>query len=253
MKEVLLRVSCWFTMPVDHSLLLGSLLFSLCKSDPPSSFNHTNDNHVQMEVSKEIRSFSQSRTLSGGGMMVHLRPLPLSSKDVHTYIWEINGSRFQSDYDVCVECGSFAECEHDREVGSTTVPVPFLSNVHPLSHDGTPTSSQMDYLEMRTVRPVPPFSEVFNTYGSLSNVTLLSRYGFILPENEHDTVRMVLDPLSTTKNLFKYVGQEEEASVGVDDHAVTGASTFGRFAIRNACRVGDFTDHGGAASETHLR
>ena len=185
-------------------------------------------------------------------MMVHLRPLLLSSK-VHTYILGINGSRLQSDYDVCVECGSFAECEHDRDMdmGSTTVPASFLSNVHPLSHDTT--SSEMDYLEMRAVRPVPPFSEVFNTYGSLSNVTLLSRYGFILPENEHDTVRMVLDPLSTTRNLFKYVGQEEKASAGVDDHAVTGASTFGRFAIRNACRVGDFTDHGGADREAHLR
>ena len=53
------------------------------------------------------------------------------------------------------------------------------------------------------------------------------------------------------KNLFKYVGQEE-APVGEDDHAVTVASTFGRFAIRNACRVGDFTDHGGADSELHL-
>ena len=127
-------------------------------------------------------------------------------------------------------------------MGSTTVPPSLLSNVHPLSHDGGPTSSVVDYLEMRTVRPIPPFSEVFNTYGSLSNAALLSRYGFTLPENEYDTVRMVLDPLSTVRNLFKYVGVEE-VSVGEEELAVTGASTF---EIRNAFRVGNFTDHGGA-------
>lgn len=74
---------------------------------------------------------------------------------------------------------------------------------------------EIDYLEMRTVRPIPPFSEVFNTYGALSNAALLSGYGFMLPENEHDTIRMVVDPLSTARNLFKYVvAVEEEASVG---------------------------------------
>ena len=72
-------------------LLLDSSRFSVCKSDLPSSFNHTNDNHVQMEVSKAIRSFSQSRTLSGGRMMVHLRPLLLSSKDFIRIFGELMG------------------------------------------------------------------------------------------------------------------------------------------------------------------
>lgn len=166
-------------------------------------------------------------------------------KDVRTYIRGIDESRLQSDYDVCVECGSLAECEHDREMGSTTVPASLLSNVHPLSHDGTPTSSGVDYLEMRTVRPIPPFHEVFNTYGSLPNAALLSRYGFTLPENEYDTIRMVFDPSSTMWNLFKCVGLGD-ASVGEDEHAVTGASMFGHLGIRNTFRVGGFTDHGGA-------
>ncbi|KAG6381537.1 hypothetical protein JVT61DRAFT_126 [Boletus reticuloceps] len=169
----------------------------------------------------------QSRTLSGGGMTDHLPPTA-AFFEACLYV-------YSSDYDVCVECGSLAECEHDREVASTTVPAPLLSNVHPLSHDGNPTSSKTDYLEMRTVRPISPFSEVFNTYGSLPNAALLSRYGFVLPENEHDTVRMVLDPLSTMRNLFKCVGLEE-LSVGKDIHAVIGASAFERFAIRNGCR-----------------
>ena len=137
-------------------------------------------------------------------------------------------------------------------MGSTAAPASLPSNIHPLSHDSTATSSEIDYLEMRTVRPIPPFSEAFNTYGSLSNATLLSRYGFILSENEHDTIRMVLDPLSTIRNLFTYL-ELEEAHIGEDDPVVTGASTFGRFAIRNQCRVGDFTDHGGAGCEFHLR
>ena len=158
----------------------------------------------------------------------------------------------QSDYDVCVECGSLAECEHDRETESAIAPVSLPSNIHPLSHDSTPISNETDYLEMRTVRPILPFSEVFNTYGSLPNSALLSRYGFLLSENEHDTIRMVLDPLSTMKSLFKYVGLEGPA-VGADDHAVTRASPFGRFVIRNSCRVGDFTDHRGADCELHLR
>lgn len=158
-------------------------------------------------------------------------------------------TRLQSDYDVCVECGSLAECEHDRETGTAAVPPSLLSHVHPLSHEDTPTSSEVDCLEMRTVRPIPPCSEVFNTYGTLSNATLLSRYGFTLPENERDTVRMVMDPSMTAKSLFKYVGLED-MPVGVEEHAVTGLGAFGRVAIRNVFRVRHFTDHGGAP---HLR
>lgn len=45
-------------MAAARSLLIDALLPSVCKSDPPSRFNHTNDNHVQMEVSNETRSFS---------------------------------------------------------------------------------------------------------------------------------------------------------------------------------------------------
>lgn len=230
-------------------LSIDSLLLSVRKSDPPSSFNHTNDNHVQMEVSNETRSFS-SKSHSIG--RVNDGP---SSPDCHllwmTYIRRIDGSRLQSDYDVCVECGSLAECEHDREMGSTTVLASIKSNVHPLSHGGSPTSSEIDYLEMRTVQAIPPLSEVFNTYGSLSNAALLSRYGFMLPENEYDTVRMVFDPPSTVRKLFEYVGLGD-ASVGEDDYAVMEASMFGHLEIRNTFRVSDFTDHGGADCEPHL-
>lgn len=51
------------------------------------------------------------------------------------------------------------------------------------------------------------------------------------------------------RNLFQYVG----LGVGEDDHAVTGASMFGQLTVRNTFRVGEFTDHGGAYSDPHLR
>ncbi|KAI5995675.1 hypothetical protein EDD15DRAFT_616255 [Pisolithus albus] len=89
----------------------------------------------------------------------------------------------ESNFDVCMECGSFLECKHDTDAEDKP----------------GPESDEIDYLEMRMIRSVPPHSEVFNTYGSLSNATLLTRYGFMLPENEFDVVRLGqrLPPSST--------------------------------------------------------
>ena len=43
--------------------------------------------------------------------------------------------------------------------------------------------------DMVTNESVPPFSEIFNTYGEhLSNAQLLVRYGFLLDDNENDTI-----------------------------------------------------------------
>jgi hypothetical protein len=47
---------------------------------------------------------------------------------------------------------------------------------------------EIDTLDMCSVEPILPHSEVFNTYGSLSNARLISRHGFTLPENECDIV-----------------------------------------------------------------
>ncbi|KAH7890689.1 hypothetical protein F5I97DRAFT_69269 [Phlebopus sp. FC_14] len=111
-----------------------------------------------------------------------------------------NHVQMESDYDVCVECGSLAECEHDREAQDQMDTPP--SNVHPL----TESSEAVDYLEMRTVQPIPPRCEVFNTYGSLSNAVLLSCYGFTLPENEFDTVQLVFDLPTSVTVLLHAVG-----------------------------------------------
>lgn len=103
-------------------------------------------------------------------------------------------SGLQSDYDVCVECGSLVECEHDHE--GMTCPPPAQS-VHALfqKERAGAKDDEADYLEMRTVRSIPPHSEVFNTYGLLSNAALLTRYGFVLPDNDFDTVNVVSGPL----------------------------------------------------------
>ncbi|KAL4062471.1 hypothetical protein J3A83DRAFT_1819704 [Scleroderma citrinum] len=129
----------------------------------------------------------------------------------------ING--LQSDYDVCVECGSFAQCEHDREGEDQA-----MSRTSPLSQrdPGATNRDEVDYLEMRTVRPVPPHSEVFNTYGSLSNAALLTRYGFMLPENEFDTIRMVSQPLSSiARTLLRATKLKPTIAVDKNCTAVT--------------------------------
>lgn len=49
------------------------------------------------------------------------------------------------------------------------------------------TNNQVTY-EMITNLAVPPHSEIFNTYGNLSNAQLLARYGFVLEDNGNDGV-----------------------------------------------------------------
>ena len=106
----------------------------------------------------------------------------------------------QSDFDVCVECGSLAECSHDGE--------PVISGAHharaacslPEARIPAFALAEADTLDMCAVKPIPPRSEVFNTYGALSNAELISRYGFVLPENEHDIVRLSYGSLATLIN-----------------------------------------------------
>jgi len=45
--------------------------------------------------------------------------------------------------------------------------------------------------------PIPPHSEVFNTYGdTLTNAQLLTRYGFTLDANENDNLTWTIDEVS---------------------------------------------------------
>lgn len=62
-----------------------------------------------------------------------------------------------------------------------------------------------DTCDIITVKNIPSGKEVFNTYGELSNGVLLSRYGFALWDNEHETVSLGKELLAFVKenNLKK--------------------------------------------------
>ncbi|KAH7913068.1 hypothetical protein BJ138DRAFT_697390 [Hygrophoropsis aurantiaca] len=117
-----------------------------------------------------------------------LAMVPIADAFNHT---NDNHVHMESEYDVCIECGSLSECEHDNE--REELPgIPNLPNNPPLHSD-----SDIDTLEMRTVRHIPPHTEIFNTYGNLPNAALLVRYGFVLDANDWNIVTMpVSGPLA---------------------------------------------------------
>jgi len=97
---------------------------------------------------------------------------------------------------VCPECGSLDQCPHDDDEDDIRNPT---------------TSSKIseeDY-EMVANEAIPPYSEVFNTYGEdLSNAQLLLQHGFVLESNDNDkitwTVDEILDSLEIdSRNLQK--------------------------------------------------
>ncbi|KAG1781040.1 hypothetical protein EV702DRAFT_1193880 [Suillus placidus] len=156
------------------------------------AFNHTNENHVHMEK-------------RGRG--------PRDTVVLLTH----------SDFDVCAECGSLAECNHDHE---THPAVPSRGACSLPGACKPDMALEIDTLDMCSVKPILPHSEVFNTYGSLSNAELISRYGFTLPENEHDIVSLGYGSFSAfINNLIDVV--HSFADRGND------ADMQGRFQIRN--------------------
>ncbi|KZT66835.1 SET domain-containing protein [Daedalea quercina L-15889] len=101
--------------------------------------------------------------------------------DAFNHVTE-NHVHLECDYDVCPLCGSLTECAHDRE------DTPSYSSEH-MDWQSSCVSSVPDTCDMIANRPIPPSSEVFNTYGARrSNASLLAWYGFALDGNENDTV-----------------------------------------------------------------
>ncbi|TEB38118.1 SET domain-containing protein [Coprinellus micaceus] len=105
--------------------------------------------------------------------------------DAFNHIQE-NHVHLESDYNVCPECGSLDECSHDREGGDHATEVTTASLA---------TSGHVyDCYEMVTNTAIPPFGEVYNTYGeTLSNAELLCQYGFVLEANENDALTWMVD------------------------------------------------------------
>lgn len=56
-----------------------------------------------------------------------------------------------------------------------------------------------DTCDIIAVKDIPAGKEVYNTYGELSNGVLLSRYGFALWDNEHETVSLGKEVLAYVK------------------------------------------------------
>ncbi|KAG1880290.1 hypothetical protein C8R48DRAFT_683341 [Suillus tomentosus] len=121
----------------------------------------------------------------------------------------------ESDFDVCAECGSLAECDHDRE---TLTAVPSRGGACSLPGVCKPDLAlEIDTLDMCSVKPILPHSEVFNTYGSLSNAELISRYGFTLPENEYDIVSLGYGSFSAfINNLIDVVHSSADSGNDAD-------------------------------------
>ncbi|KAL4254844.1 SETD3/SETD6 methyltransferase [Abortiporus biennis] len=109
-----------------------------------------------------------------------------------------NHVHLESDFDVCVTCGSVGRCEHDEDDDML-----LDSSSSDEIHDGPPVLSneeeedgEENTCEMVSNVPIPPHSEIFNTYGDkLTNAQLLVRYGFMLDGNENDVVRFEVDEL----------------------------------------------------------
>ncbi|KIY68528.1 SET domain-containing protein [Cylindrobasidium torrendii FP15055 ss-10] len=84
-----------------------------------------------------------------------------------------NHVHFESEYDVCPECGAVDRCAHDSPPPSPT-------------HELAPSIDPVFEMVSNTVIPS---GEVFNTYGEdLSNADLLMRYGFMSDVNDNDRV-----------------------------------------------------------------
>lgn len=65
--------------------------------------------------------------------------------------------------------------------------------------DDEDEDEDLDTCDIIAVKTIPAQKEVFNTYGELSNGVLLSRYGFALWDNEHETVSLGKELLAHVK------------------------------------------------------
>jgi len=83
-----------------------------------------------------------------------------------------NQIHLESDFDVCMECGSVKECVHDGQQSAL---------VSDYRSSDSEEEEDEDVVEMVTNAVVHPAHEVFNTYGeTISNDELLINYGFQL-------------------------------------------------------------------------
>lgn len=123
---------------------------------------------------------------------------------------------FTSDCEVCEFCGALENCcdclenenageweDEPSERDEENEP-PLLENVSQIRSEEDEAEKSMtndQNLELITVAPISKASEVFNTYGQLSNTSLLSRYGFVEMGNPHSFVSVSREEI--LRNLTK--------------------------------------------------
>ncbi|KAI5121514.1 hypothetical protein M0805_006551 [Coniferiporia weirii] len=117
-----------------------------------------------------------------------------------------NHVHLESDHGVCPTCGSLSECPHDAEDVDDRGEENLSSQAgRTLSGDNCSPWEHDDTCDMVTNAHVPPFVEVFNTYGEyLTNAQLLVRYGFVLDSNENDIISWDVETLRNFARSFIY-------------------------------------------------
>ncbi|KAL6940256.1 hypothetical protein ACO0QE_004154 [Hanseniaspora vineae] len=125
---------------------------------------------------------------------------------------------FESNYDVCSKCGEAGECRHliaeayleaqqDEPYLEvvTTNDADLYKLIDELEREGSGESEEEEkeeeeeeeeedddeFCDMTLVKPVKRGAEVFSNYGDLSNVILVSKYGFFLEGNINDIVSLI--------------------------------------------------------------
>ena len=111
---------------------------------------------------------------------------------------------FQTDIDVCRECGSLRHCEHTMSDSDE-------------SDDESDDDDEVPCCEFITIKDIQAGEEVINTYGRLPNAVLLSRYGFATIDNPYDEVALTLLD-STARGWFDLNGRNLRRALQKQGH-----------------------------------
>lgn len=125
----------------------------------------------------------------------------------------------QADDVVCGRCGSYDVCEHDEAEER---------NVDSVSKG----ERAKQVVEMVATRGVEASTEVFNTYGELSNARLLAEYGFSLEANDSDRICWfslvdLANDLAMSLEVIERAWQRKSSSNGTDDERIAPCSQQG--------------------------
>ena len=95
--------------------------------------------------------------------------------------------QFETNYSVCIDCGSYQPCDHDREEKNSTDNDDIMPHIKPIMNH---SSEEQDTCDLVLTKTVEVEEQIYNSYGDLGNGVLLSRYGFELPLNPYSRVRL---------------------------------------------------------------